>query len=464
MAAVGKKYTNILWDSNGMKEIKLEVKAGITIYASTGMSGRNQPDRMSSMQFYLADKSSRLQLLDKQYYFNVATYALEFDQKYLHSYAYAPEQGWVTYTEDLRGDSYQQEEYVFGDNCYFRVCLKRADGADFCRQEEERIDKILKFISTARENNEINAVFLPEVKRTAEKIRDLKTEGSLVLAVITDTHYTVNGTWRDTAKNMHAVHREANFDSIVHLGDLTDGMVPRELTVEYVERMLSDLKQLHIPVHIVLGNHDANYFAGNPDVFSLEEQVELYQKHSQSYKSDPSLPYYYTDYKEQGIRCIFLNAYDNNEKVRYGFDWQQVKWLEDVLRKSSENYGILIFSHDAPLAKLDYWSDEIRNGEALMDVLERHQRKQNTILAYIHGHAHADYVYTERLFPIISIGCAKCEDMQEKKAEGFVTEKRELGMITQELWDILIVKPNKRQIEFVRFGAGKDKTISTEGK
>lgn len=442
-----------------MKGIKLEVKAGITIYASTGMIGRNQPDRMSSMQYYLADKDSRLQLLDKQYYFNVATYALDFDSKYLHSYAYAPEQGWVTYTKDLSGDSYQQEDYVFVDACYFRVCLKRVDGADFCQQEEEKIDKILKFISTAKENKEVNTVFLPEIKRTTEKICSLKTERSLVLVVITDTHYTVNGTWHDTVKNLHAVHHEATFDSIIHLGDLTDGMVPRELTVEYVGRMLTDLKQLRIPVHIVLGNHDANYFAGNPDVFSIEEQVELYQKHSQSYKSDPALPYYYTDYKEQGIRCIFLNAYDNNEKVRYGFDRQQLGWLEDVLQKSPENYVILIFSHDAPLAKLDYWSEEIRNGEALIDVLERHQRKRNNILAYIHGHAHADYVYTESMFPIISIGCAKCEDMQEKKVEGFVTEERELGTITQELWDTLIVKPEKKQIEFVRFGAGKDKTI-----
>jgi len=446
-----------------MKKIKLEVKAGITIYASTGRIGRNQLDRMSSMQFYYADKGSRLQLLDKQYYFNVATYTLDFDSKYLHTYEYAPEQGWVTYAKDLSGDSYQQEDYVFAEECYFRVCLKRVDGADFCHQEERRIDEILDFVSTAKENQEINAVFLPEIKRTTEKIRSLKTEESLVLAVITDTHYTVNGTWHDTAKNLLAVHQQVNFNSIVHLGDMTDGMVARELTMEYVERMLADLGQLHIPVHIVLGNHDANYFAGNPDVFSIEEQVELYQKHSQIYKSDPGLPYYYTDYKEQGIRCIFLNAYDNNEKVRYGFDRQQLKWLEAVLRKSPEHYVLLIFSHDAPLARLDYWSDEIRNGDALMDVLESHQRNRNNILAYIHGHAHSDYVYTERLFPIVSIGCAKCEDMQEKKAEGFVTEKRELGTMTQELWDILIVEPEKRQIEFVRFGAGKDKTIRSEG-
>lgn len=447
-----------------MREIKLAVKAGITIYASTGMIGKNQPDRMSSLQFYPADKGSRLKLFDKQYYFNVATYTREFDYKYLHTYEYAPEQAWVSYAGDLSGDSYRQEDYIFANACYFRICLKRLDGTALCPQEAERINDILRFVSTVEDDKKIQVVFLPEVEDTVKKIRALKTDGALVLAVIADTHYTVNGTWQDTVKNLQAVHQAAGFDSVVHLGDLTDGMVPGELTREYVNRMLADLQQLSIPVHIVLGNHDANYFAGNPDVFSPEEQIELYHQHSKSYKSDPALPYYYTDYPRQEIRCIFLNAYDNNEKIRYGFDPEQISWLERILQISPERYAILIFSHDAPLARLDYWSDEIRGGDALMDVLEGHQRKQNNILAYIHGHAHSDYVYSDRLFPIISVGCAKCEDMREKKAPGFVTEKRELGMITQELWDTLIVSPDKKRLDLVRFGAGPDRTIYVKGE
>ena len=447
-----------------MQAIKLAVTAGTTIYASTGRLGQNQPDRMSSMAFYQADKGSRLRLLDKQYYFNVATYTLDFDHKYLHTYEYDPEQAWVTYAGDLSGDSYRQEDYVFTAACYFRICLKRTDGADFCPQEAGRVDEIVQFVSTVKENSEIKAVFLPEIEDTVKKIRTLKAEGALVLAVVTDTHYTVNGTWQDTVRNLQAVHRKAGFDSLVHLGDLTDGIVPRELTWEYVGRILKDLQQLSVPVHIVLGNHDAHDFAGNPDVFLMEEQVRLYQGHSQSYKSHPDLPYYYTDYQKQGIRCFFLSAYDNNEKIRYGFDLEQIGWLENVLKNTPASYVILIFSHDAPLARLDYWSDEIRNGDALLAILEEHQRKQHNILAYIHGHAHSDYVYRERLFPIISVGCAKCEDMQEKKASGFVTEKRELGMVTQELWDTLIVSPDKKRLDLVRFGAGKDRTILIEGE
>ena len=93
-----------------------------------------------------------------------------------------------------------------------------------------------------------------------------------------------------------------------------------------------------------------------------------------------------------------------------------------------------------------------------MQVLDRSQAH---IQAYIHGHAHADYVYHwqgRRKFPIIAIGCAKCEDMLERKVEGSFTPPRELWKTTQELWDVLIIKNNGR-LHFIRFGAGHDRNI-----
>lgn len=442
-----------------MKRIELEVKAGVTIYASTGQNGTNQPDRMSSRHFYLADKGSRLELLDRRYYFNVATYTLDFDEKYRQTYAYAPEESWTTYSGDLGGNTYRQEDYVFTDQRYFRICLKRTDGGVFSPQEERHIDSILCFYSTAAQEERPSAVFHKEIGKVAERIAMVKEENDLVLAVLTDTHYTVNGTWEDTAANLQAVHHKVGFDSVIHLGDFTDGMVPREITCVYAKRILEDLRKMNIPMHIVLGNHDANYFAGNQDVMPIPEQVQLYQKCSESYKSDKGCPYYYMDYEKENIRCVFLSAYDNNEKLRYGFDLKQIEWMAATLQNTPTKYLILVFAHSAPLAGLDYWADEIRNGDVLMSVMEKHQGKYKNILAYIHGHTHADFIFKERAFPIISIGCAKCEDMQEKKPEKAVTQKRELGKATQDLWDVLIVKPKKKQLKFVRFGAGKDRVI-----
>lgn len=460
-----KKFINISWnklEDKPMMEKTLEVKAGVTIYASTGMNGFAQADRMSSMHFYFANNGSRLHLVDQNYYYNVATYTMDFDEKYLYTYDYAPEQIWGTYAQDLSGDTYIQHDYVFQDKRYFRVCLKRVDNADFTIAEERRIDKILKFYQKNETSQlESKVFFKKEIVQTVETIQQKRNNDTLVFVVLTDTHYTVNGTWSDTVQNIYEVHKQVAFDSIMHLGDLTDGMVAASITRDYAKRMIDDLQSTNVPVHIVLGNHDANYFAGNPDVMTIEEQIHVYQQCSVEYKSHETLPYYYTDYTKQGVRCIFLSSYDNNEKLRYGFEQAQVIWVNETLECTPRNYKILIFSHDAPLARLDYWSEEIRNGEALMTVLEEHHKKWHNILAYMHGHTHADYIYTARCFPIVSIGCAKCEDMQEKKPEGAVTRPRKLGTVTQELWDTIIVNPRTETIDFIRFGAGNDRYINS---
>ncbi len=87
-------------------------------------------------------------------------------------------------------------------------------------------------------------------------------------------------------------------------------------------------------------------------------------------KDDLSSPCYYVDFSSASLRAVFLNAYDNDARPRYGFDTPQIAWLEKVLRRTPKNYTILLFAHDAPLAILDYWSDTIRGGDELMRVCE----------------------------------------------------------------------------------------------
>lgn len=52
---------------------------------------------------------------------------------------------------------------------------------------------------------------------------------------ITQTHCVVNGTWEDTIANMQVVcdklaYSQITLDGMIHLGDMTDGMVSRQVT------------------------------------------------------------------------------------------------------------------------------------------------------------------------------------------------------------------------------------------
>ena len=220
------------------------------------------------------------------------------------------------------------------------------------------------------------------------------------------------------------------------------------------------------PVYLAIGNHDTNYFRGNPAWLTEEEQYGIYGRYNDRYvKRDGVEGWYYVDYEHVGLRMLFLSSFNHREELRYGFPMEEVCWVERVLASTPDGYKVLIFSHDAPLARLDYWASEIRNGERLMQVLEAYNnRPGKTILGIIHGHTHADYVYRERSFPIISIGCSKCEYFPDKKPEGATRYMRKLNDVTQELWDVLVVMPEKKTLEFVRFGAGEDRTVKPKTK
>lgn len=439
-----------------MEKTVIEATAGFRLNTENGKLERNYSKFMSTEGFYLANKGSRLELLDKRYRYSVACYDLELSDKYIHTYDYAPEQIWGTYDGKSLQEGWSDGEYYFTKLCYFRICIRRVDGEAVTEAEAENIGNIMTYTSNATARAPI--IFMEEVQRVSDKINNLCSEGDLVMALLTDTHATVNGTWPDTVANLLAVQKRVHFDGVVHLGDMTDGTVSGAMTRFYVSAMLDDLHKLKVPVHVVLGNHDANYFNNNPEPMPLHEQAGLYQGEAAKWKHDKDKTYYYVDYPQQQLRCLYLSAYQNEARPRYGFDLTQISWVREKLQDVPKDWRVMIFSHDAPLAELDPWSEEIRNGNLLMEALDSSGRK---ILAYIHGHAHADYVYHwkgNNKFPIIALGCAKCEDMLERKVGGSFTPTRELGQVSQELWDILVIK-NNGSLHFVRFGAGQDRRI-----
>jgi hypothetical protein len=445
---------------------ELTARAGMTIRASTGLEGLDAPDRMSTIFFSRASAGDVLRLLDGAYFFNVATYAPNIDEKYIYTYAYQPNESWLRYNGDLSGDTYRREDYVFSESLYFRVCLKRADGADIGDEEAANIDKILAFEPVALPGGgppaRIPLFLSAEADRVVRGIEKKRRNDSLVFALLSDTHITVNGTFGDTVASLRAVHDRASFDGVVFLGDLTDGMVTAAATRRYAKDALGELRSLGVPLYTVIGNHDANYFAGNREPFSIEEQCALYLSHADDYVvRETDSPWYYADFPDRGLRFVFLHSFDEREEIRYGFSDECLRWLKTALADAPRDTDIVVFSHLTPLVELQYWTDRIRGGHELVGILEAYGAHSSAgrILAYINGHNHADQVYEGLSFPIISVGCAKTECFAEYKPAGSHTPARRLGDASQELWNALLITPNERRLDFIRFGAGEDRML-----
>lgn len=455
------KQWNLETVGRAMVQMALDMEMGYRIRVDNGMMEKADDIWMASFKLYHAFSGSYLQMYGEEYQYGVATYSKQIDGTYIYSYCYQQEENWTTYNHDYHEDRLRSGSYYFDDERYFRVCVRRKDGMPIPETVKDHLEQILTF-HTMEEEYQEKSWFAEEIRDTATAVLEKKKAGkTLTLAVVTDTHFVTGGLWEDTLHNLQSVNDQAGYDGIVHLGDITDGMVPKKYTIEYVQKVKSDLKEMGCPLYLTVGNHDSNYFHGNHDVLSDEEQYELYFSDlpEEAVKCGNKL-WYYADKPELRLRMLYLSSFDYRETVRYGFSEEELEWVDETLSCTPEGYAILVFAHVPPLSEIHFWSDEIRNGEKLIEILEEHNhRGKLRIMAYVHGHNHGDMLYRKREIPIISLGCNKCEYFVDKKPEGSITYKRKPGTVSQDLWDVMVVNPDENQIDFIRFGAGENRNV-----
>ena len=314
---------------------------------------------------------------------------------------------------------------------------------------QKTIDRINELARKSRTEEGLTEAEKEEQQRLLQRYAQQKEEGDTCLLLLSDTHYGYGSAFPDTVINLKELAKEIHPHALIHLGDLSDGAQTAEISREMAQRVLSGLKESGLPLYLCIGNHDGNYFRGNKDVFSRKENEELYLNGE---REDRRI-----DLPQQKLSLLFLSSFDPNRKHRYGFSLSTVFRAFRLLLSKPLGHRLLVFSHVPPLGELHYWDPEIFHSELLLKVLEGHQKRHHDILAYIHGHNHADSVYTKRSFPIVGIASNKPEDFQDHKPAGTCTPLREPDTASQECFDVLLVK--KEKVLFLRYGAGEDREV-----
>ncbi len=426
---------------------------GKAVNYDSGIYEAKDASYMSDFHFYRVHTGDQFFFDTKGYEYQIAFYNEDIEDRFIYTYCYSDEENWSTFTKNINAKAWNTGLYSFTQDGYARVIIHKKFNRAISQEEKQSIESSCFFVRQDIPYQE-KPYFTPEIQSVADSVNSLKTEDTLTFALLTDNHYVINGHWEDTAHNLQAVNKKVNYDALIHLGDYTDGMTPASITKEYFGTVYDDMKKLNVPLFLVLGNHDANYFRNNPESLNVDEQSHLYLQND--------LPYYYKDFDSKKLRILFLYSFDHTQvgqNNRYGFPIEEVEWVKKTLDNTPSDYKVLICSHVPLLPEMHFWSDAIRNGPEMIEVLESFNKDSKRILAFLHGHTHCDQINSSLSFPIVSIGCAKIEDEQEKKVEGSVTYHRKVGDVTQELWDVLVLNTKTGKLNFVRFGAGKDREI-----
>lgn len=431
---------------------RLDVGAAISYKSGLYVREENKK-HLADFHFYEVNPGDEFDFKAPGYLFQLAFFNDSVDPKFIHTYCYSDEESWASYTNNLQKLGWRLGKRKFKEHGWARLLVRRLDGKPVGDVDKAALERKCFFLRKKVPYNP-KPFFETEINDTASKVNSLHTADALVLGLLSDNHYVINGRWEDTAANLRSVNKKARFDALVHLGDFTDGMTPLAITREYFGLVNADLKKLGVPLYYCLGNHDTNYFRKNPQSLDTLGQSRLYLQREE--------PHYYVDFADKKLRALFLHSYDHTQEGqgrRYGFDDGEVEWVRKILADTPADFKVLIFSHVPLLAKMHFWSDEIRNENAMVKLLEDwNLSRKGALLAFVHGHTHSDWVNTDDLsFPVVSIGCAKIEDDQVKKVPGSVTYAREIGVAAQDLWDVLVVNTRTGRLDFVRFGAGEDR-------
>ena len=373
-------------------------------------------------------------------------YGEEAEARYSDTYCYAPEGNWLPYLGPV-GD-WQEREITIEAKGWYRLAIRTAGAA-------ARLGDCVALTALPAEPEPTWVA--DEAARVAARVKTTGASPALRLFLLADTHHCVGGNWEDTLRSLRRTAELLPPDAVVHLGDLTDGMYPLAHTGFLARQVLEGLRSLAAPLYLCLGNHDRNYFRGNPETMSKRDSARWYLGRE---SAD-----YYVDFPEHRLRLLFADSFDPKKKERYGFGLSTLAWFCRTLAGTPAHWRILVFSHVPPLARLHVWSRGIRNGPAMLAALHRiGQRKERTILGWIHGHNHADQVYRGADFPIVGIGCSKLESFPEHKPEGAVAWPRQRWQASQELWDVLQIPDEEDRLLFFRWGAGEDRFVESRKK
>lgn len=322
----------------------------------------------------------------------------------------------------------------------------------------------------------IKECFKQEVQRVSDMVMACPHDMSFIL--LADSH--LDDYEEETIENIQAVDDRVSYDFIVHLGDFMNGSFPKGQTARILKEEIAMYRNavksgIFYPVQ---GNHDGycetDYVRRAQDIVVDEEWYEAtaFTKEYGNVMREGKNPYFYADYEQKKLRLIFLCSFsykwteDKRYQKLYKVSIEQLEWLRREALAVDEDWTVMLFSHDGPLKLYD--QDKIAQepiGESarvlLKTVLDAWAECGFSIAGWFIGHWHGELCQVVEGIPFIIIGSqtSYVPQLWSMPEKGHY-EKREIGTLSQDLWDSVAWDKAGRKLYLFRFGAGKDRCIT----
>lgn len=221
-------------------------------------------------------------------------------------------------------------------------------------------------------------------------------------------------------------------------------------------------------VHYVMGNHE--YDRSTTD----QQLVDTYHVNKPEEIGNINRHYYYVDSPDNKLRYVVLNGWEEGtENVADDLATVQNEWLKTEAMNVEDGWGILVFAHQFVNRE---WKGSSDRGfgtawKPIAKTLLEYDGK-GEILAVFHGHIHQDMIGRMRPddngnpvgddscggIPLIGTAADKYHTNKETSPYEMLID-REVGTITEQAFDVVVVDRANGQIHCVRIGApARDKS------
>lgn len=313
---------------------------------------------------------------------------------------------------------------------------------------------------------DLESYYETEAETTIDSVRDLLTEPCMVFPLITDIHYLSDtslapSSFLKSIRNIKYLSQKLQFDFLMNLGDNTDAVdTSAATTVGYGDTMLEKFLDLGLPYYQAIGNHDTNYYGTT--LLTLAQTYRSYLANTYGVIFDSTGTNYYKDFDEYGIRLVVLNA---NYLTRYAFNSATSTWLSGTALDTTNI--VLLATHLSPISAQNWSNNNPTNSTAVTTAVQDFV-DNGGVVVQLNGHSHCDYSFTSPWRSVFTT-CNKCQQVDVTGSgytavttsdDGLYAPERAAGTVTEDCWDVVVIRPTSRLINFVRFGAGSDREFS----
>lgn len=380
----------------------------------------------------------------------------------------------------------------------YRAMLRRADKGSMANDD---LSSVYFTVTPVQKEYEMYSAEKNELVRRVMDDVDSKT---YVFLWSSDNHYNERERYGvcqvQYAEEMAEIANDIGADCIVNTGDIcasdhddTDETPDLNVNRTRMKDMVAGFITKRMPFMYAIAHHELYPFLrmeNGESVYAIDKSIICdighmtmnYRPNTIYQDGDRSKPNYYTDVVDRKygryLRMIFL---DGVSVLAVGYSYNTIQFLKSALESVPAGYTVMCFSHTPTRASAvgrqvnggnvalagEYLPNNVAyNGETVESLIEDFIAGGGNFAGFFHGHTHCDNVVkdADMNFSLISIAC-----QMVGSADGAgITSNENLSCysgrneyyLTAYCFDVVCVHPDKREINFFRFGVGEDRTVT----